>query len=130
MLSDAEEVLTINIKITSYESVKTPNEMVAMIGFEGTAKGKYFNGDILPTGVDTQKGDSAIRTLSARYMIKGKDFKGNPCKIFIENNAEIGKPYTSPTIVTDSPALDFLNHAKLWGKIDNVNGMLVIRIYK
>ncbi len=120
-----EEVLTINIKIESAIDMKNDNgDAVVMILFTGNTKGKYFEGEVLPGGVDTQVigkyGDR--HTLSARYILEGKDYEGESCKIFIENNGNINNKLegilfrTYPKIITNSKALDFLNHDVLVGE--------------
>ncbi|SRR5574344_3043604 len=125
-----KEILTIIIMIISTVSVSNGSQKVNMLSFGGHAESEFFTGDVLPGGMDTQKMDSVSGTLSARYMLKGKDCKGENCSIFIENNATFGHEYTEPRIVTDSKALSFLNTAKLKGKLDNKDGKLTIRIYQ
>jgi hypothetical protein len=55
-------------------------------------------------------------------MLEGKDYTGESCKIFIENNGHMGKNLqgilfrTYPKIITNSKALDFLNHDILVGE--------------
>lgn len=118
------EILTILISIMGMSHVEAGGEAVNMIPFGGEAVGPYFQGKVLPGGVDTQmKGN-----LSARYMLEGTDCDGQPCKIFIENNGKFGEPYTHPTILTDSKALSFLNGAELLGKLDGGADGLTIRI--
>ncbi len=120
-----EEILTVNVKIESAIDLKNDNgDSVVMICFTGSAEGKYFEGQVLPGGIDTQViGKSGDRhTLSARYMLEGKDHTGAPCKMFIENNGDMNKNLqgvlfrTYPKIITDSKALDFLNHDVLVGE--------------
>ncbi len=120
-----EEILTVNVKIQSASDLKNDNgDSVVMISFTGSAEGKYFEGQVLPGGIDTQiigkYGDR--HTLSARYMLEGKDYTGAACKMFIENNGDMNKNLqgvlfrTYPKIITDSKALDFLNHDVLVGE--------------
>ncbi len=120
-----EQILTVNVKIESAIDLKNDNgDSVVMISFTGNAEGKYFEGQVLPGGIDTQIiGKSGDRhTLSARYMLEGKDYKGEPCKMFIENSGQMNKNLqgilfrTYPKIITDSKALDFLNHDILVGE--------------
>jgi len=100
-----------------------------MIPFAGSVDCANFKGEVLPTGVDTQVGKPSGRTLSARYMLVGKDLTGADCHIFIENNGDMREPFTHPFIVTDSEALSFLNTATLLGQLDFSAGGLTIRIY-
>ncbi len=134
-----EEVLTINVKIESAIDMKNDNgDAVVMILFTGNAEGRYFEGEILPGGVDTQVigkyGDR--HTLSARYMLEGKDNEGESCKIYIENNGNINNRLqgllfrTYPKIITNSKALDFLNHDVFVGEGYPAEGGVKIVIYR
>ncbi|ACL75267.1 DUF3237 family protein [Ruminiclostridium cellulolyticum] len=134
-----EEVLTVNIKIKNAIDLKNDNgDSVVMISFTGDVKSKYFEGKVLPGGIDTQViGKSGDRhTLSARYMLEGKDYKGETCKIYIENNGNINNHLqgvlfrTYPKIITDSKALDFLNHDLLLGEGFPAEGGVKIIIYR
>ena len=85
---------------------------VKMIPFKGTVQSEIFNGIVEPCGVDTQVTNlSDVRHMSARYMLTGEDCEGQPCHIYIENNAwftngEQPKPFrTVPTFITDSKRL-------------------------
>ncbi len=124
-----KEVLTIKIDISGTQTVTADTLSVTMIPFAGSVDCANFKGEVLPTGVDTQIGRSARRTLSARYMLKGKDLAGQDCSIFVENNGDMSEVYTHPFIVTDSKALAYLNGAALLGQLDFSTGGLVIRIY-
>lgn len=72
--------------------------------------------------------DGGISTLSARYTLSGVDSRGDSCRIFIENEAVQGSPYSLPKVFTDSKALSFLNTSDLIGYIDT-EGDFTIRIY-
>ena len=66
-----EEVLTVHVKIEKTIEMKSDNvDDVLMIMFNGSVDGKYFKGEVLPGGIDTQIigkfGDR--HTLSARYI--------------------------------------------------------------
>jgi hypothetical protein len=134
-----EEVLTIHVKIDSTMDLETDDgDSVVMILFSGCATGKYFKGKVLPGGIDTQIicrfGDR--QTLSARYMLEGKDYTGETCKIFIENNGNMNKKLkdvmfrTNPQIITNSKALDFLNHDLLVGEGYSESDGVEIKIYR
>ncbi len=124
-----KEILTILIAISGIQNVGNGKEWSQMILFGGEAKSEYFTGKVLPGGVDTQHGNDTISYLSARYFLEGVDFKGDSCKIFIENNGCSKEQYTKPKIMTNSKALNFLNDADLKGKLDMSDGKLTIRIY-
>src|SRR5690554_4516271 len=84
-----EELFTLHIEINEQSLLENLHgDSVVMISFAGTATGKYFTGKVLPGGVDTQiiGKDKERHTLSARYILEGKDFNGDDCKIYIENN--------------------------------------------
>ncbi len=109
-----ETVLIINVILAQENYYLKGNEMgICMLPFTGTAEGPYFKGNILGQGTDTQKiyPDGRME-LSARYMMEGTDYKGNSCRVFIEN---IGSSLDNcrPSIVTDSVDLQFLAEAKL-----------------
>lgn len=136
---ELEEVLTVHVKIEETIEMQSNNvDSVFMILFKGNATGKYFKGDVLPGGIDTQiiekNGDR--HTLSARYMLEGEDFRGSKCKIFIENNGSVkGKfkdaPFrTYPKIITDSEALEFLNYDLLVGEGVGTESGVDIKIYR
>ena len=121
-----EEIMVVHVSVKGNEVNAFTGEAggVVMIPFDATIDGKYFNGTVLPGGIDTQvigpKGTS--HTLSARYMATGKDYTGEDCFVYIENNGVIcgdvegGYMRTTPKFVTNSKALDFLNKQLFVGK--------------
>ena len=122
------EILRIYVNVTECHEVVSGERTVRMLPFEGTCDGPFFRGTILSGGVDTQKGYAdGTGTLSARYMIAGTDCEGNSCKLFIENNAEFNS-YTVPSIITDSPALKWMEDATLRGRLEFPDGKLNIVI--
>ncbi|MCF0115944.1 MAG: DUF3237 family protein [Erysipelotrichaceae bacterium] len=131
-----KEVLTIRVEVTDNFKVEGEVGSVNMCLFGGTVDCDNFKGVILPSGVDTQKDfkDSPHFTLSARYMLEGKDKEGQDCRIFIENNVafEKGKPegmsYTTPKVVTNSKALSYLETANLKGTIEPWEKGVIIHI--
>lgn len=113
-----EEILTIAVVVDATAIVSVTDTLgrgATMLPFGGSVSGKYFNGKILPGGIDTQISASGETLLSARYMLEGTDIDGRRCKMYIENNGLInpteGGPLfrTNPKIMTDSPALSFLH---------------------
>ena len=99
-------LLTIDVLCTDSMSVKGNNAEINMVPFTGRAHGKYFNGETVGTGVDTQKLDkkTGAFTMSARYMLEGTDIAGNVCRIFIDNSL-CDENGWHPVVVTDSPVL-------------------------
>lgn len=113
-----EEVMTVDVTIISdgIQQLNGKETSVVMIPFSGSVSGKYFTGTILPGGIDTQVigPEGKYHTLSARYMVKGKNHLGEPCTIYIENNGVINDERENqifiarPTFITDNKALEFL----------------------
>lgn len=126
-----EEILRLHINVTEVVEVKGFAGTGRLVLFDGWVEGKYFNGKIANGGVDTQKEikDPPAGTLSARYIVTGKDSEGKDCKLFIENNGSFSEEYTNPKIYTDSENLRWMESACLKGKITNVDGELVILIF-
>ncbi|MEK4660865.1 DUF3237 family protein [Priestia sp. FSL H7-0729] len=134
-----EELFTVHVNIErSFDLQNNEEDSVVMITFTGSVTGNYFEGIVLDGGVDTQiigkNGDP--HTLSARYMIQGKDYTGHACKIYIENNGNIDKTLktalfrTSPKMITDSKALSFLNSETLVGEGHSTESGVDIKIYR
>lgn len=134
-----EEVLTVHVQIEkSIQLNNSDGDSVNMISFKGRVTGKYFEGEVLDGGVDTQIiGRLGSRhTLSARYMLEGKDHTGAPSKIYIENNGNINGTLknelfrTYPKVITDSKALAFLNDDILVAEGRSTESGLDIKIYR
>lgn len=86
---------------------------INMIPFTGSSDGYYFKGEVVGLGCDTQKwGVEGCPAFSARYLLKGTDYRGKACSIFIENNGDALDKCT-PTIITDSLGLSEWETAKL-----------------
>ena len=129
-----EEIFNIIIEITSVNEVNGNGVTVKMISFKGRCQGRYFNGEIMDGGVDTQFiSEKEGGNVSARYMMKGVDNKLNPCKVFIENEGAVnsqGDMKTIPRIVTDSAELSWLQDKNLYGSVAVENdNKLHVRIY-
>ena len=102
---------------------------VCMVPFTGRATGAFFNGQILGTGVDTQKfREGEPGQLSARYMLEGKDFTGADCRIFIENSMHDDAGW-HPMIVTDSKALAEWEKLPLVATVDGVEGGVLVQVF-
>ncbi len=130
-----KEILTINVNLTDIYEVKGKTAEAVMINFGGDAKSEFFEGVILPGGVDAQKEFyPERRTLSARYILEGKDMEGEKCRIFIENNGTADENKfvheTTPRIVTDSKALSWMETATLKGTLEPKEGGVIIHIFK
>ena len=124
-----KKIMTVHVNCFGSQSVDTGNCIKVQVLFDGTADGEYFDGTIMPGGVDTQTVyPDGSGNLSARYMLEGTDCEGQPCKMYINNDAELGSSETHPTIYTDSKALAWLNSAKLEGKI-TIDDTVTIEIF-
>lgn len=124
--------LIMGIKVMLGEQFKVSGEDmdIVMINFTGTAYGKYFNGEVIGNGVDTQKIQFNKLMLSARYMLEGKDYTDNPCRVFIENNGSDPNKCT-PYLVTDSKALNnYLQAAKLTSTVSIIEEGILVSIFK
>ena len=122
------EVLRVYVNLTGFHEVASAKGTIRMLPFDGTVDGPFFKGTILSGAADTQKADpNGNGGLSARYVIDGVDCEGNPCKMFIENNAPFNAP-TTPDIITDSPALQWMETAELQGRIELPDGKVEIII--
>lgn len=118
-----KEILRIKVFLTGSHEVQGAAQKVVMLPFTGECDSPVFRGKILSGGVDTQRiEDDGRCSLSARYMLEGVDGEGNPCRLFIENNA-VSNPgqemITCPSIRTDSKALRWLETAQLSGRIEH-----------
>lgn len=130
------EVLRLYIEIGDVLDVRSKKGETRLISFGGTCKGAFFDGTILPHGVDTQHNlPDGTCSLSARYIVEGTDKEGNKGRIFIENNGIMtAEPdWTSrPQIFTDLESLRFLETEELYGVMEHEGEQLVIsiRIYE
>ena len=122
------ERLIIHVEIAGCFEVSSGSDTVRLLPFTGHCDGGLFTGIILPGGADTQRSHGEQGGLSARYMLEGEDFTGQHCRIFIENEAPFGAPFTRPRVITDSKALERLNTSRLAGRIIDNNGSLTIEI--
>lgn len=124
------KLLKIYVHLTEINEINMEKLTIRMMLFDGYCEGPYFQGTILPGGVDTQTIYSdGTGHLSARYMLKGTDNTNHDCCIYIENTAVIGSKWTKPRIFTDSENLKWIEQASLKGSIENENGKLVINIF-
>ncbi len=132
-------ILRVHVKLdpTDISSIHTSAGNVAMLPFSGHATGTLFNGEVAPGGVDTQTTDLAgVRHMSARYLLRGYDFTGAACGIYVENEAwfsggKVPDPFpTVPTMRTDSAALaPYLHQNRFRGEGANAEGGVIISIY-
>lgn len=125
-----ELIMTIHVLCTGAETVKGQREDTVMVPFTGRSEGPFFTGETVGPGVDTQRigRDGTVR-LSARYMLAGRDFAGNACRLFVENQSgEDG--VLRPRIVTDSPSLADWEGAALVSEVEGAPDGVTVRIWR
>ncbi|MBQ8108176.1 MAG: hypothetical protein IJ129_05460 [Ruminococcus sp.] len=124
-----ELIMTINVKTFEALEVRSSASKVVMIPFCAETEGELFTGKTIQNGVDTQYTDAQGRwTVSARYMMQGHDLTGAPCRIFIEN-CGTSLDDCVPRIVTDSPALAYLQSRQLRAKVTPCPEGVTVSIY-
>ena len=122
-------IMTVNVEITGSQSLGGEDYSVSLLHFHAEAEGELFNGSTTRDGIDTQTFIGGKFNMSARYMLEGKDFEGNDCKVFIENSGSTLSDLT-PKIVTDSEALRFLQEQELYAQGESIGDGVIIKIYK
>ena len=135
-----EKVLELKIAktIPPQTMIQDKGNSIRMVPFIGKASGSYFTGQVQPGGVDTQiTSPDGQKNISARYLLEGTDYTGAPCQIFIENNGRKVKEvknnvtfWTHPTIITNSPALNFFNDDFIIGQGVKTPEGTVISFYR
>lgn len=127
-------LFTIDIVLKENHMVVSPRGTANMVCFGGRCDCDFFHGEILSGGVDTQIYLSdGSGTLSARYMLFGKDAKGRVTRIFVENNGvrgADGKFVTNPRFLTDNPDLVWLEETPLVGRVLGSDDGVTICFYK
>ena len=123
------KLFDVYVDIIDTVCVKGKFHDVCMLSFTGEVKGRYFNGKVLGTGVDTQySSKDKDMFLSARYMLEGKDIDGNECRCFIENNGSFDNGFI-PKIVTDSQSLAEFEGAELKAEITAKENGVIVSIF-
>lgn len=123
-----EKILTINVKTEAPTFIKGSTKNILSIPFTAEAVGPAFFGETVGVGVDTQKIKDGKAFLSARYILRGKDFNGTDSTLFIENNGE-SLESCRPMLVTDSEALAYLETSDLKAVVTPNNGGVTVSIY-
>lgn len=125
-----EMLMEIRVKISDPVSVEGHTKTIVMIPFTAEATGKYFQGKTIGSCVDTQKIDPGKPgVLSARYMLEGRDFQGDECRVFVENNGSDWS-HMNPMLITDSEALKEWETMEIYGTVEAIEGGVLIRFYK
>lgn len=114
-------IFDVEVIVDEIQHIQGDTGEVTMILFHGNCKSDIFQGKIIPGGVDTQiKKNGESKKISARYILKGRDYTGKECQVFIENNGVVDTEeqlQTKPVIYTDSEALKWLEKEKLRGYV-------------
>ncbi len=124
-----EFLMSIDIRTQAAAGVSSSKGSINMIPFTGSTDGAYFKGEIVGTGCDTQKYGMGSPTFSARYLIKGKDYAGQSCSIFIENQGD-ALDCCTPTIVTDSAVLSDWQNYELRAIVTPVGTGVIVDTYR
>lgn len=121
-------ILTVNVTTYPAQGVEGGLAGVVMIPFSAEAVGGYFTGRTIFNGTDTQISKDGKFSLSARYLLEGTDCAGARCRLFIEN-VGTSLDNCTPTVVTDSRELAFLETAKLSSTVECVEDGVIVRIF-
>ncbi len=124
-----EQLLVIHVACYEPVAVKGREKEVVMVPFDGQAEGPCFSGKVIGSGVDTQTTVNGNATLSARYMLEGRDAEGNPCRIFIENQGSM-ETGLHPIIVTDSPLLREWEKSELLSTLEPTSDGVTVKIFR
>ena len=123
------KLFDVYVDITNTIGVKGKLHDICMLSFTGEVRGRYFNGKVIGTGVDTQNiSKDGHLILSARYMLEGTDIDGKDCRCFIENNGSFDDGFI-PEIVTDSPALSEFEGVTLKAEIETKENGVIVSIF-
>jgi len=126
----SKEVFTFDINVggAGFETVNGADGAMGMfIGFTCSANTKDFKGKGLDNFIDTRmQFQGQAQTLSARYILEGKDGEGRSCKVYIENNGiDVNGINTEPIIITDNPKWAWIERAPLHGNSSMNNGFQI-----
>lgn len=121
-------ILTVNVTTYPAQGVEGSLAGVVMIPFSAEAVGDCFTGRTIFNGTDTQIFKDGKCFLSARYLLEGTDCAGVRCRLFIEN-VGMSLDRCTPTVITDSRELAFLEAAKLSSTVECVENGVIVRIF-
>ena len=121
-------ILTVNVTTYPAQGVEGSLAEVVMIPFSAEAVGDYFTGRTIFNGTDTQISKDGNFFLSARYLLEGTDCAGTRCRLFIEN-VGTSLDRCTPTVITDSRELAFLENAKLSSIVESAENGVIVRIF-
>lgn len=123
----SKEVFAINMENTDNHIVDGATCTVKMQYFDAEAEGDYFSGSLkrdkessIVTKSYKENYNDGKTVVCGRYILTGKNSKGQACDIFIEDNSIECRDdmiITKPTIITSNDELKFLQTADLQGRI-------------
>ena len=122
------ELFAVDVKLTGHSMTRKGRETELIFPFTGTADGAAFHGVIDPGAKDVQlwRGLKARHCL-ADYTITGTDYTGKACSVHIVNE-DNGNGWT-PTVTTDSAALNYINSEPCTEYFEPRKGGPVIHIF-
>ncbi len=123
-----QPIITVNVTAYPAQGVEGSTAGVFMIPFSAEAVGELFTGKTVFNGTDTQISRDGKFSLSARYLFEGTDRAGEWCRMFIEN-VRTSLDRCTPTIITDSRELAFLETAELSSSVECVENGVIVRIF-
>ncbi|MCI8722952.1 MAG: hypothetical protein HFH16_04415 [Ruminococcus sp.] len=118
--------------------LQSPYGCVTFVPFTAKVESELFTGETLPGAVDVQvETPDHVRNMCAKYMFQGKDFQGNDCKLYVENNGYLQPmnrqdPHFNavPRFLTDSPALGaYLCRQRFRSEVQGMDWGVEIRIF-
>lgn len=122
-------ILTVNVTTYPAQGVEGNHTKAVMIPFSAEAVGDYFTGRTIFNGTDTQISNDGKFSLSARYLLEGTDCAGARCRLFIEN-VGTSLDRCTPTVITDSRELAFLETARLSSTVERTENGVIVRIFE
>ena len=122
-------VLEVDVKLSEDTGFTwTPLGMTRVLPFTGSVDTPWFRGEARPGAKDVQETRfGRIRHFCAEYDLDGTDYTGAPCRIRVKNE-NFGHGWV-PTLLTDSPALNFLNTAPAATAVEGRPGGVTVRIF-
>jgi len=125
-----KELFTFDINVggAGFDNVQGADGAMGMfIGFTCSSNTRQFKGKGLDNFIDTRmQFRGQVQTLSARYILEGKDDEGRNCRVYIENNGiDNNGMTTEPIIITDNPKWAWIERAPLHGDTSMTNGFKI-----
>lgn len=122
-------ILEVDVKISENTGFDwTPLRQTKVLPFTGQSDTPWFSGSVRPGAKDVQTRQlGRIRRFCAEYDLSGTDYTGTACMIHVKNE-NFGEGWT-PTLTTDSLALNFLNTAPAATAVEGRPGGVMVRIF-